>query len=130
MVDIVFPVEAIDTSILGSNLEKWSSLLLEASKKARKPLDSAKFHRERLLEAGFEDVVQTMYDWPQGRWPRQKDHKIRGFWTQANLGDHICGLSMALLTRELEWSREEVEVFSALVRNDFYNREIHAVFKM
>ena len=62
--DIAFPIESEDGSIQGSELEKWSALLVKAGEKAETPIDRAKLHRKRLLEAGFEEVVEKITKWP------------------------------------------------------------------
>jgi hypothetical protein len=51
-------------------------------------------------------------------------------WTYANLGEGMSGLSMALFTRILGWSVEQVEVFVASARRDMRNPTIHGYFPM
>ena len=53
-----------------------------------------------------------------------------GMWTYEDLGKGASGLSMALFTRALGWTRQEVEIFSAKVRNDMKNRDIHGYWPM
>lgn len=47
-------------------------------------------------------------------------------WTYEDLGKGASGLSMALFTRALGWSAEEVEVFLVDVRKDMKNKSIHS----
>ena len=47
-------------------------------------------------------------------------------WAQQNLLDGVQAMSMAILTRGLKWSREEVEVLLAGVRDDLRNRAVHS----
>ena len=51
-------------------------------------------------------------------------------WTLANIADSLSGLSMALFTRGLGWTAQEVEVFLVEVRRDMKNRRIHAWWPM
>jgi hypothetical protein len=56
----------------------WSSLILEASNKLGRPVDSAKGYKSQLEEAGFTNVVETKYKWPQNRWPKDPKFKELG----------------------------------------------------
>jgi hypothetical protein len=130
MVDIVFPVKG-DESINETALEAWSDYLLYASIRAGKPLNNAKLHKQRLEEAGFEDVQENICLLPTNQfWPKEKKFKELGLWTSANLGENISGLSMALLTRYMGWSCNEVVDWADLIKEDFLNPHIHAVFEL
>lgn len=50
---------------------------------------------------------------------------ISGLWNYENLGNGASGLSLALFTRALGWTPEEVEVFLVDVRKDMKNKNIH-----
>lgn len=50
---------------------------------------------------------------------------VLGLWTYENLGNGASGLSLALFTRALGWTQEEVEVFLIEVRKDMRNRAVH-----
>uniref|UniRef100_A0A0D2YEY1 Methyltransferase tdiE n=1 Tax=Fusarium oxysporum (strain Fo5176) TaxID=660025 RepID=A0A0D2YEY1_FUSOF len=76
-------------------------------------------------DAGFVDIVETMYKWPSNGWPRDPKYKEMGLWNYENLGNGASGLSMALFTRALGWTAEEVEVFLVDVRKDMRNHAIH-----
>jgi len=53
-----------------------------------------------------------------------------GIWTLADVSDGLQGLSLALFTRALKWSVEELEVFLVDVRNDMKNTRIHSYWPM
>jgi hypothetical protein len=55
---------------------------------------------------------------------------VSGFWCNHNIAGELSGLSMALFTKGLGWSVEEVEVFLAKVRTDMKDRRIHAWWPM
>ncbi|KAH8750854.1 S-adenosyl-L-methionine-dependent methyltransferase [Hyaloscypha sp. PMI_1271] len=131
IVDIVFPIECDDGTLSkDSALMKWSNFMAEAADKLGRKVDSAKRYREQLEEAGFTDVVETRYKWPQNRWPKDQAYKELGMWTVENLTTGLQGLSLALFTRGLGWSAEELEVFLIDVRNDMKNTRIHAYWNM
>ena len=79
IVDIVFPIEAVDETMASdSALAKWSALMLEASKILRRPLNSAESCKELLGSIGFADIVESRYQWPQNRWPKEPKLKELG----------------------------------------------------
>jgi hypothetical protein len=57
---------------------KWSHFMAEAADKLGRRVDSAKRLKEQLEEAGFTDVVETRYKWPQNRWPKDQAYKELG----------------------------------------------------
>lgn len=79
IVDIAFPIESDDGSLTpDSALAKWSNYMFEASKNLQRPLDSGKTCKGLLASAGFTDVVETQYKWPQNRWPKEPRFKELG----------------------------------------------------
>jgi hypothetical protein len=51
-------------------------------------------------------------------------------WTYEDLGLGASGLSMALFTRALGWSPEQVELFLVDVRKGMRDRSIHGYWPM
>lgn len=47
----------------------------EAVAKFGREADSARRYKDQMIEAGFENVVEIVYKWPQNRWP--KDPKLK-----------------------------------------------------
>ncbi|RDW73611.1 S-adenosyl-L-methionine-dependent methyltransferase-5 [Coleophoma crateriformis] len=125
--DIIFPITADDGTLSKeSALARWSDLMLKASLSLNRSLESAKMYRKLLEGAGFTDLEETEYKWPQNRWPRGKRFKELGMWTLENISTGLEGLSLALFTRGLQWSKEELEVFLVDVRKDMKNTRIHS----
>ena len=104
-----------------------------------------------LIEAGFDDVVEVRYKWPQNRWPKDKKLKelgelhcysydqprtstdysdMVGMWMHENFSTGLAGLSMAVFTRGLGWSQEELEVFLADVRKSMKDPNVHGYYPM
>ncbi|KAH7184942.1 S-adenosyl-L-methionine-dependent methyltransferase [Fusarium flagelliforme] len=111
-----------------SEFSKLLHLLDEASTKIGRPFQDNKKNKGILQDAGFVNIVETVLKWPNNSWPKDKKHKEVGQWNNLNM-DHFKGLeaiSMAVLTRVLGWSLEEVTVFLAKVRKDLGNKAIHA----
>lgn len=125
--DIHVPFACDDgTLIEGSPLDRFGKLPVEASIALGRPLDVAPLHKDRLVEAGFVDVVERQFKWPVGAWPRDKHYKELGYWCYDNLDVGVDGLLMALLTRGMGWSRAEVLAFSDDVRRDLRAKGVHA----
>jgi hypothetical protein len=51
-------------------------------------------------------------------------------WCLADLEPGLEGLSMAIFTRILGWTKEETEVFLTLVRKDMKDTKIHSYWEM
>lgn len=51
-------------------------------------------------------------------------------WTYENMSGSLSGLSMALFTRGLGWTKEALEVFLVDVRKDMRDRSRHSYWCM
>jgi hypothetical protein len=85
--DIKFPILDNDTSFPEDcAIKKWTDLIIEGTTNLGRPADSAKNYKAQLIEAGFENVVEIQYRWPQNRWPKDAKLKELGklrFYSQA-----------------------------------------------
>ncbi|KAF4991902.1 hypothetical protein FDECE_13868 [Fusarium decemcellulare] len=125
--DITFPAECDDDTLKkDSYIDQWSSYMIEATNIFGRSAQSAKKYKQQMIDAGFVNVTEVIYKWPTNRWPADPYYKELGFWCCHNIAGELSGLSMALFTRALGWSSEEVEVFLAKVRTDMKDRRIHA----
>lgn len=78
LADITFPIFSDDGSLTPDHaLSKWSSLILEASRKAGRQCDSAKSYKRQMEDIGFTNCKEVVFKWPSNRWP--KDKKIKEF---------------------------------------------------
>lgn len=131
VVDCIFPITSDDDTFReGQNIKKWNDALIQASINLGRPLTDAIHHKQRMIDVGFENIEQKNFKWPSNTWPKDKKFKEIGLWTLANIESGVEGLSMALLTRGLGWSHEEVLTFSAFVRKDLRDPRIHAYWPM
>ncbi len=79
--DICFPVQAHGNKLpRDSALREWSDLMCEAAKKAGRPLDSAKSYQSQLKDAGFMNVKEVIFEWPQNGWPVDEKSKELGIY--------------------------------------------------
>lgn len=160
--DISFNLRSDDGSLpKDAAFAKWAAYMLEASIQLGCPLDSVESVKSLMLEAGFVDIEQKAYCWPQNQWP--KDPRLKkiggsrlpplplhgccascralypgpdspakspGLWTFHNFTASLSGISLALFTRGLSWSPEELEAFLVDVRKDMRNTAFHAYWPM
>ncbi len=82
-------------------------------------------YKEMMEQAGFVDVVERKYEWPVGTWARGKRMKMLGMWYREDLLVGLQGFTVAVLTRALGMSKEEVEVLLVGVREDIRSNKIH-----
>jgi len=109
-----------------SALVKWDKWLVEASRMAGRPLSMIAGHKQRMIDAGYTNVVEVVDKWPINSWPKDRKYKHVGAWVQQNMLDAVESLSLMIFTNVLGWSRAEVDVFLVDVRKDLKNRQIHA----
>jgi hypothetical protein len=83
-------------------------------------------YKNYLIEAGFEDVVEKKFEWPVGTWARGKRMKMLGLWCREDLLSALEGISLAVLTRGLGMTKEEVDVLLVGVRDDIKSNRVHA----
>ncbi|TLS30966.1 hypothetical protein PpBr36_02811 [Pyricularia pennisetigena] len=129
--DPIYPVDCDDGTLPKDGaLYKWSLLLNEAATKLGSSLDSGLTYKQMLLDRGFSNVRQVTYKWPISDWAADAKHKKIGLYTHENIMQGLQALSLALYTRALHWTPEELEVFLVDVRRDLKNRNIHAYWRI
>ncbi|CAM1503213.1 Fc.00g079890.m01.CDS01 [Cosmosporella sp. VM-42] len=127
MHDIVLPYASDDGTLPpDSELNKLGHLFCEASDVFGRPIDVPLKYKSMMEEAGFFDIIEHHFKWPLGTWPRDQHYKELGAWTFTNLNEGIEGLTLALFTRALKWTKEETMVFCANVRKQLKDPRIHA----
>ncbi|KAG6003474.1 hypothetical protein E4U21_002010 [Claviceps maximensis] len=113
-----------------SALKTWGDKLLESCKTLKRDGDSAMRYKQHMTDAGFINVTEVVYKWPTNPWPAEQHYRDLGFWSYHNAAGGASGLSMALLTRCLGWSKDQVELFLASVKKDLKNKQIHSWWPM
>ncbi|KAL2872917.1 hypothetical protein SGCOL_011932 [Colletotrichum sp. CLE4] len=107
-------------------LSDWAKYLMEASIKLGAVWVDTPELREIMIEVGFEDVALSTYKWPTNTWPKDEHFKELGLWNNENFMAGMEAITMAPLTRALNWSPEQVGVFLIEVRKNGNDRNIHA----
>ncbi|KAJ3513448.1 hypothetical protein NM208_g15188 [Fusarium decemcellulare] len=111
-------------------LSKWLTLIHGASVQLGRPYQDIDGLKSRMAEAGFTDIVETIFKWPMNTWPQDRRYKELGAWHKENMNLGLESFSMALLTRAHGWAKEQVDVLLDEVRKDLSNKRIHAYWPM
>lgn len=104
--------------------------MVEAGDKSGFKLTTCEQAGDMLHQAGFVDIVRIPYKWPINEWPREAKWKEVGRRTGINFRSGIEAIMMALLTRYMGWTKEQVEEFSAQVDREWQDTRIHAYFNL
>ncbi|KAK4970458.1 hypothetical protein LTR66_011580, partial [Elasticomyces elasticus] len=124
-----------DGSLLaGSTLDRWSNFAVEAGVRMGKSFSIAEDMPLLIPRAGFVDVTVKKFKWPIGPWSSDAKLKELGRWNLRNWEEGMEGWALALYTRVLGWSYDEVmrwlkEVRAALRdRNQHVYHEVSVVY--
>ena len=129
--DIDFPLRCADGSLpADSTLQKWSDIMMEASEKAGFLLNTCGRAADFMKEAGFVDIVRVPYKWPIGRWPKNEKMKELGSLARENFIGGVETMSLALFTRFLGWTLDDVKNFTEKVRHDMCQPSYHTYFDL
>lgn len=101
MQDPQMPITCIDSTMSGTALERWTTVVPQAAEKLGRAVTNSKNYGRYMEEAGFVDIVEKHFFWPLNSWPKGRREKLIALWTQQNLLDGIQAMSMAVLTRAL-----------------------------
>ncbi|KYK60652.1 hypothetical protein DCS_01790 [Drechmeria coniospora] len=74
-----------------------------------------------MRDAGFVNVTERVFHVPIGTWPKNKVLKTVGLYWRTILLDGIQAIALGPLTRGLQWSRDEVELFLMEVRRAYHD---------
>jgi hypothetical protein len=74
--------------------------------------------------------VEKHFQWPINTWPKGKYHKTLGLWYNRDMVEGLSGIAMAIFTRGLKMSPEEVDLFVEDVIKGFNDKRIHAYLPM
>lgn len=130
MQDVCLPT-CDDNSIPGdSPYQQWIDLQYKALRSVGREWDWAMKYKEMMEEAGFRNVEQKVFKWPQNTWPKATHFKQLGAISIANLDGGLEGFSLRPFSGLLGMGREEIEVLLAGVRKDMVNSRIHAYWPM
>ncbi|KAF4948636.1 hypothetical protein FGADI_9540 [Fusarium gaditjirri] len=127
MQDIVLPYKSDDGTFYPElELTKLGHYFGEASKILGRSIEAPRHYKSMMQKAGFVNIVERHFKWPLNAWAKDPYYKEIGAWSFANLDGGLEGLTLALFTRGMKWTREETIVFCAEVRKQLRDPKIHA----
>ncbi|KAI9809366.1 MAG: hypothetical protein M1827_006878 [Pycnora praestabilis] len=109
-----------------SRLVEFFRLLMLAAVKQGLEMGIAMRFKGLAEEAGYDNIREEVVELPLGGWPKDRALKEAGLFHHAQLRDGLQGIAMALFTRVLGWTSQEVEVLLVGVRKELDDRSIHA----
>lgn len=100
-------------------LDQWGGLFIKAGEKTGCRFDIAREHKmkDTLNTVGFIDIVEESVTIPCGSWPKERRFKESGILIQLSIEESLEGLATYLCTENLGWSKEEVTILVARMRN-------------
>ncbi|EOD44847.1 putative tam domain methyltransferase protein [Neofusicoccum parvum UCRNP2] len=107
------------------NVHNYMKLLRESSEKFGKRMDIARDQQQWIKDAGFINVKEDLYKAPLSPWAKGRRLKEIGKYNLIHVLDAIEAYSIALFTRVLNYSAEEVQVMLAKMREEYKNPELH-----
>ncbi|KAF2167748.1 hypothetical protein M409DRAFT_65855 [Zasmidium cellare ATCC 36951] len=115
-----------DSIPAGHIFREASANYIAAGEKMGRTFRIWEMQKELIDAAGFVRTEESKFKMPLGPWAADRKLKEIGRWHLLEAYQGIEGWTMALYTRVLGWSYEEVQVFLAKVREGFKNRKIHS----
>ncbi|KAJ5736833.1 uncharacterized protein N7483_001958 [Penicillium malachiteum] len=126
-------VESDDGSLPpDSALASWGRLIKECGERAGRSCEIISTMSSSIRQMGFVDVHERVYKWPIGPWPKDERIKEAGFINVRHWMSGMEGWCMWLLTNygtPKPWTKEEVYVFCAEVRNEIRQGKYHCYHK-
>ncbi|KAF5858470.1 hypothetical protein ETB97_004355 [Aspergillus alliaceus] len=115
-----------DRSTDNTIFEEWGKVSLQAGDAFGKTLRIVDEAKDRMIKAGFMDVQEHRFKCPIGPWAKDERLKVLGKYNRLEWETGIDGWTMMLLTKVLNWTRAEVEVYLARMRHGLRDPSIHA----
>ncbi|WZH49909.1 S-adenosyl-L-methionine-dependent methyltransferase [Fusarium acuminatum] len=78
VLDILPPTSDDGTMSPDTALFRWSNLLLESTERIGRPFGGTSNLKSQMEAAGFKNISQRIYKWPQNRWPKNPKYKELG----------------------------------------------------
>ncbi|KAI9151561.1 putative methyltransferase tdiE [Paramyrothecium foliicola] len=109
-----------------SKIQSMSDHLVEACVKFGTPVDDPTRWKGQFEDRGFDNVTQEIFKLPCTPWAKDKRLKLLGMWEQHNLLNNLEGMTMRLFQKGLNWTEDEIIVFSALLRKELKDLSLHS----
>ncbi|KAL1893852.1 hypothetical protein Cpir12675_003920 [Ceratocystis pirilliformis] len=105
----------------------WVDKLDIASRKFGRTMNVARFHKQWMIDAGFEDVHEEIVRIPIGPWPKDPHLKELGRFEQIHMQMSVESHTLALFTRIWGYTEEQARLLIEGVKRDFRNKDLHLI---
>lgn len=109
--------------IHGNAFERWWALVVQAGRHAGRDFQIALCMRDILASTGFVDITVRREVWPVTRWPENPAIDEVGRWGALGMSEALDSYSIAVLTRVLNWSLDDVKKLISDARKEMRNKE-------
>lgn len=106
----------------GSNMARWVDLVLSGLRASGREI-LTKEHAAELTKVGFERTKYDPVNIPVGAWPADKSGKELGLLMRHHMLEGVEGISLALFTRILGWSKGDLDTLLYGVRQEIKDRK-------
>lgn len=124
--DPCLPMRCDDGTMDGTALGEWNRLMDEGMLRIGKDLRDNLKWGQYMREIGFEGVVESKGATAFNTWPKGRKNKVLGALSCQNLTEGVQSMSLALFTRVLNMSSEQVLAFLEDVKRDLADTKIHS----
>ncbi|OJJ48317.1 hypothetical protein ASPZODRAFT_158062 [Penicilliopsis zonata CBS 506.65] len=113
----IFLVSNYGTLPPGHVFHQWSELMDEGGRKAGLDFNTAHHIKRWLEEVGFVNVTEVKMPIPVGSWPKDPRQREIGAFNQLRIEQGVLDFCGRRFTNNLGWSRVQLEVFCAAMRD-------------
>ncbi|KAJ4186399.1 hypothetical protein NW755_007694 [Fusarium falciforme] len=121
-----------DTVPKDSAMADWGPIFKEAGAKISRPFTilHEDLARKAMEEAGFVDIESRDFKAPVGAWPKDKTMREIGQFAQVALEQDIEGYVLGVAGLARGWSKDEVAVYCAKLRQEIRSLKQHAYYRI
>ncbi|KFY58121.1 hypothetical protein V497_05053 [Pseudogymnoascus sp. VKM F-4516 (FW-969)] len=126
----VIPTSPDHTLPPNSQIMELYTTLADASEEVGLDLAVARKYGSMMMSAGFENVVEEVFDLPIGDWMSDRRMKEVGAFQRFQMVEGLHGIAFGALTRVAGWTPTRVQVFLAGVRREMKDRGVHCMYTL
>ncbi|KAI8649095.1 hypothetical protein NCS57_01445600 [Fusarium keratoplasticum] len=106
---------------------EWVEKLDATSQVFGKRLNVAKYHKQWMIDAGFQDVEEREFRIPIGPWAKDPALKELGKFELTHMQMSVESHTPALFTRVFQYSQDQVRVLMEGVKREFRSRNLRLI---
>lgn len=111
-------------------LRAWSEWMVSSANQAGRPIRIAPSVKRWMESAGYVDVHEEIVKIPVGSWPLRQNLKKIGRHMQTLVHDSLAASCYKLFSEVLMWSRDDIELFLASVRECLQDcKKVHSYYR-